>query len=626
MTPFIATLLVILGAGPAFAQTQSDDDQVLPTNPTSAARCSDIGAADNVTAVEGTRRGCPDVKGTWRSSSGALKAREVTAKDLGGYGYVGDGASRPLSGVMNLNGRNTAGWTLQQWRAVLPGAQALTDNIDEAAIASAIQASVGDVILRLGPGTIVFTKPLILCDKAVIIQGDSLLSYNGVTKILVRHGGNGIEHCAGASQRSRLELRNIDLTLDTAYQSTTSAAWALYDRKANWTRLDNVRVVGFNNCLRLTDPQGTMLTRVQCYNPDNERKNTGIGFYYEGTASFENKIYDSGVLAFRQAYYLKSLVAGKPAGTIGLEDFTIRNSGCGHSQDCITVTSDDRRYGGLFFKFEGMSGEAIGQFIQMRGGTHVIVRDGLWLIYHKPATSTWIDNKSLFEFGGDVGVSGQADIGTTSIRVENNNIYVSDAAGATVESVFRLNSRTSDVVFANNQIGLPYLKVTKGFFYFSNYHHPDLDFQFWMRPNSVTEYGTRWRSPGARFVPPANAYYTETDPVGGFSIESTERTYTYYDMEIFKRGLASTSPALCGTGSSVSPGSSNNSGTVNDAGPRAGPATCTINFAQPYWNMVPRCIVQSSNGAIPVTVVSVTQSQLVYRRASGPITVTYRCE
>lgn len=626
MISFIATLLVILCIGPAIAQTQPRGNQALQVDRAGAARCLNIGDFNNITAVEGARQGCLDVKGAWRDPPGVLKAREITEKDLGGYGYVGDGISRPLSGVTSLNGRGTAGWTLPQWRAILPGAQALTDNIDEAAIASAIQSSMGDVILRLGPGTIVFTRPLVLCDKAVIIQGEGLLSYNGVTKILVSHSGNGIEHCAGAPQRSRLELRNIDLALDSAYQSATSTSWALYDRKANWTRLDNVRIDGFNNCLKFTDPQGTMLTRVQCYNPDGERKNTGIGFYYEGTASFENKIYDSGNQAFRQAYYLKSLVAGKPAGTIGLEDFTIRNSGCGHSQDCITVTSDDRRYGGLFFKFEGISGEAIGQFIQMRGGTHVIVRDGLWLIYSKPPTSTWVDNKSLFEFGGDVGVSGQADIDTTSVRVENNNIYVSDTAGATIESVFRLNSRTSDVVFANNQIGLPHLAVTKGFFYFSNYHHPDLDFQFWMRPNTVTEYGTRWRSPNARFIPPANAYYTETDPAGGFSISSTERTYTYYNMEIFKRGLTTTSAALCGAGSSLSPGSSNSAGTINDAGPSHGPADCTINFAQPYWNMVPRCIVQSSSGSIPVTITSVSQTQLIYKRAKGPINVTYRCE
>ncbi|MGJ4855488.1 hypothetical protein ACN6KF_001434 [Labrys sp. La1] len=625
-------LAFILALFSTIAVAQTKDTPTFQIDGSGATRCVYVWDPNNTTATDkGLPFGCIDGKGAWNLPPGLRNARTITETDLRGYGYVGDGTSRPLSGITILNGRNTAGWTLPQWQAILPGAKALTDNIDEAAIASAVAAATGDLTINLGPGSIVLTRPLQLCGKAVIIQGAGLLSYNATTKITVKHGGNGIEHCAGAPQPDRVEIRNVFLYLDPAYQSVTSTAWALVDSKANWTRLDNVRVDGFNNCLKFTDPQGTLLTRVQCYNPDpggtnGTWSNTGTGFYYEGTAAFENKVYDSGNHGFRTAYFLKSLVAGKPAGTIGLEDFTIQNSGCGHNQDCIIVTSDDRSYGGLFFKFDGLSAESSRQFIQMRGGTQVTVKNSLFLIYKPRPGSTWVGGGDLIEFGGDVGVSGQNDLDTTSIRIKDNNIFCSDGAGCTVNSVFRFNSRTSDVTVGDNQIGLTNLTVSKAFFYLSNYHNASLDYQFWMRPNTITEYGTKWRTPAARFIPPSNAYDdTEVISAGGFPISSTERAYTYYDFEIFKRGLTTTSYALCGTGSTLSPGSSNSSGTVNDQGPTAGPATCTINFAAPQWNMVPRCIVQSANGSIPVTIVSVSQSQLIYSRANGPIAVNYQC-
>lgn len=61
------------------------------------------------------------------------------------YGFVGDGTSRPISGVTRFNGINTSGYTLAQWQALVPEIGALTDEIDGVAIQAAINAQASGI-------------------------------------------------------------------------------------------------------------------------------------------------------------------------------------------------------------------------------------------------------------------------------------------------------------------------------------------------------------------------------------------------------------------------------------------------------------------------------------------------
>ncbi|MEW9304575.1 hypothetical protein [Labrys neptuniae] len=623
MTRLLAFILAVFTTA-AVAQTK--DTPTFQIDGSGATRCVYVWDPNNTTATDkGLPFGCIDGKGAWNLPPGLRNARTINETDLRGYGYVGDGTSRPLSSVAILNGRSTAGWTLAQWQAALPGAQALTDNIDEAAIASAISASTGDLTINLGPGTIVLTRPLILCGKTVMLQGASLLSYNAVTKFVVRHAGNGIEHCASAPQSSRMELRNLDIDLDDTFRSASSGSWAIYDRTANWTRLDNIVVTDFNNCARLFNPSGTVATRVQCRHFDGSYVNNGIGFLYEGTNSFENKIYDSGPNGFKQSYVLNSLVAGFP-GAIGLEDFTIQNSGCGHTETCITVDSDSRTYGPLFFKFIGMSAEATGQFVRARSCTDMVIRDGIWLVSKKAGGSTFANNLPLFEFGGDNGANGSNTPNCAMIRVNDNMIFA--PSGGDIQDVFRVNRRTTDVVFANNQIGTAGFtaggngSMSGYYYYLSDYTHPSLDKPSFTRANSITEYGTYWRDQATPFLPPTNAYGSATDPSGGFGLDNSERAYTRYDIQMFGRAKTTLGTCSTGTGSAMAPGSTNASGTVHDDGTGT---SCVINFGTPKFNFVPRCQVRARTGSVQISITSITQNAITYTRSAGPVDVDYSC-
>ena len=79
------------------------------------------------------------------------------------YGFVGGNsysASHPLSSITSFNGANSTGWTLAQWQIVLPAATALTNEADEVAIQSAINAATGPTSITLPAGIARLTKPI----------------------------------------------------------------------------------------------------------------------------------------------------------------------------------------------------------------------------------------------------------------------------------------------------------------------------------------------------------------------------------------------------------------------------------------------------------------------------------
>jgi hypothetical protein len=118
---------------------------------------------------------------------------------LRAWGYIGDGASHPLSGVTAVNGTNTTGFTLGQWQALLPAATALSDELDWAAIQSYANSigSGGHLTIPLY-GHAVINKPISTCLQQVQVQGLGL-----DTQIRVNaNGQNAWNHCQSGTPLS----------------------------------------------------------------------------------------------------------------------------------------------------------------------------------------------------------------------------------------------------------------------------------------------------------------------------------------------------------------------------------------------------------------------------------------
>jgi len=89
------------------------------------------------------------------------------------FGAVGDNGYRPLSGVTEFKGQNTAGWSLSQWQTLFPHVVSLSQTLDWAAIQAAINyASRGEYTresVYIPDGYYVITTSLQLPNFATII-------------------------------------------------------------------------------------------------------------------------------------------------------------------------------------------------------------------------------------------------------------------------------------------------------------------------------------------------------------------------------------------------------------------------------------------------------------------------
>lgn len=126
------------------------------------------------------------------TDTGAVKGAIVTLTTLAGqafrgdpggpitpavYGGVGDGTARQLSTVSSVSIAGTVitttGYTLAQWKLIIPAALALTDYLDRVALQSAITASAGQRTV------IVPAAMSILLDKTITVPGGTNLVING---------------------------------------------------------------------------------------------------------------------------------------------------------------------------------------------------------------------------------------------------------------------------------------------------------------------------------------------------------------------------------------------------------------------------------------------------------------
>ncbi|QEN90800.1 hypothetical protein FZC33_32885 [Labrys sp. KNU-23] len=160
LTPFSTIILAGLLLQPSHIAAQTDASPTLQAAQSGTTRCVSVRDSGSSNENGGALVGCINpTTGAFELPLNLRNQADIDEHVLRSYGFRGDGGSHPLSSVTNLNGRNTAGWSLAQWQAILPAARALSDEIDGAAINSLIQMNSGALKFRLGPLTARFSTP-----------------------------------------------------------------------------------------------------------------------------------------------------------------------------------------------------------------------------------------------------------------------------------------------------------------------------------------------------------------------------------------------------------------------------------------------------------------------------------
>lgn len=131
------------------------------------------------------------------------------------YCYQGDGASHPLSSVARCGDKNTAGYSLDQWRAVLPAASALSEEVDAAAINSYIRAMGSEAAYLPIFGKAVVNAPIVSCAGDLTVVGMG----RGASVTVRANGVTAFQHCANATppQGASFHMRNLRVLCDDGF-------------------------------------------------------------------------------------------------------------------------------------------------------------------------------------------------------------------------------------------------------------------------------------------------------------------------------------------------------------------------------------------------------------------------
>ncbi|MDZ5448632.1 hypothetical protein [Labrys sp. ZIDIC5] len=396
MIRFLAIILALFATS-AYAQYGTPNLQIDKSGST---RCLYVSDLNNTTGADKARPfGCIDGNGAWNYPANLRNLKDIDELALRGRGFIGDGASHPLSGITSLNGRSTVGWTLSQWQAVLPSAAALSDEIDWAVVQSFLDAAGSNAIrIKFGPGTAVFNKPLKTCLQAAI-----RLDGAGWNSTILQTSGanNGWEHCRGASDplmSNRIEAHNLAFKRPSPYASNSKVAVTARFRPQSNVHFDHVQIDGYDNGMALENAAGSTFNYViaTSQGPAGAAQ-LGTGFDLQGGphtdagtgqavgGSFINHITNSRMQGFELGYRFYALGAG-------LEDIRVTNSAAGGVRRGLQITGN-MTGGGNYSPFEigidNFSCDATTTCLDIDRGWHTLVRGGDFLLSPAIAATTW---------------------------------------------------------------------------------------------------------------------------------------------------------------------------------------------------------------------------------------------
>lgn len=379
MTRFLAIIFALLATA-AYAQYGTPTLQIDKSGST---RCLYVSDLNNTSAADKARAfGCLDSKGAWNLPTSLRNVKEITETDLRGYGYIGDGSSHPLSGITSLNGRSTVGWTLAQWQAVLPAAQALSDEIDGAVINSVISTTSGAIKFKLGPGTGRFSRPISsACGRSINFTGagPELTKFQfGAT--------DGWDHCiTGTPQADKLELDGIALISTDTTSTTNIGVNARFSPFRNGY-YNNFTISSFNSGMVLENSAGTTVNKGMI--DGNAARlglaTAGVGIHLKGTNTFIIHYENTLVQYFATGYRFQSTSA---SNQLGIEDAMVVNSAAGNVQKCVQIDADYTGYSPLQYTVDRLSCDTFGMFIDAKQASQLSIVGGNYLI--QPAVGSW---------------------------------------------------------------------------------------------------------------------------------------------------------------------------------------------------------------------------------------------
>lgn len=160
----------------------------------------------------------------------------LDAAKLSTYCYIGDGSSHTLSTVTSCNGVNTASFTLYQWQTIVPGAAALTDEIDGAAIQSVLNAA------TTAAAVVIPAQSTAVVNRQIVVPAGIQASFTGsgsnASVILFTNAAGGMQgiYQAPSDENIWLEVQglaietNVDQPSGTAISYQPTAASTGYAR------------------------------------------------------------------------------------------------------------------------------------------------------------------------------------------------------------------------------------------------------------------------------------------------------------------------------------------------------------------------------------------------------------
>ncbi|MDT3379402.1 hypothetical protein RNI52_18865 [Labrys neptuniae] len=443
MTRFIAALLALLCAGPAFAQAQARGTPTLSIDKSGSSRCLYLWDLDSSNATDkGVPFGCLDEKGAWNLPATLRNVTEIDETTLRGFGYRGDGIARTLSSVTSLNGRPTSGWTLSQWQAILPAATSLGDYLDWAIFQSLIDANAnGKVTFTLGAGTARFNRALKACSQTLTIAGagdkQTVLQYDG--------GVNGIEVCVNSPDTGRTQNPIFLSDLELRQTTPGNTAIGLYGKWIPGSiggKIDNVRVDNFNQAIEVWSAGGWDINHLFASSGVPAGGAVGDGFRLMGNSVFVVHIDNSQTQGFADGWHFENAADyGNPASA-GMEDIALRNSASGEGRACVRIKSTDHHYSPLHWNIENMACQAYEGFVQAEQAGALRIIGGSWILARPTGSWTGV-GKDWFLFGRvetgvlrDAHISNNAQAMTISsyVRLANAGPFGGSAHNVTVDN------------------------------------------------------------------------------------------------------------------------------------------------------------------------------------------------
>lgn len=266
-------------------------------------------------------------------------------ESLRSWGYVGDGASHPLSSIATFNGVSAVGKSLAEWRTLLPAATALTDEIDGVAIQSMINSG-RPIVLPPGAGRIsrTITAP---CSGGLSVRG---AGPKISSLVFTSAGADGIDVCVGgqAVNQQTLTLQGFELYCTASSGNCGTAINANLWTPTGFHVIDNIEIgplAGHNwaNGINVVNASRLEISRASISGTFQPTTNTASGVAITLATANNPRATQQGAFATNitdtELYGWGTCIAVKSATDNGVEGLIVDKASCDASNNFLAHTN-----------------------------------------------------------------------------------------------------------------------------------------------------------------------------------------------------------------------------------------------------------------------------------------------